>query len=182
MESRKQTLVIRRMGAFIIDILPIVIYIFITLAIGIGFVRGPLKDADPLDPVLSDLVAFITVILPVILYFAIQESSSRRATWGKRRLGLQVVTLDGTKLSFWQAFLRSALKFLPWQIAHTCIFHIPGWPSNPQEPEKWVVAGFVVAYLLLAITLLTLFLSKRQRTPYDRIAGTVVSRVDPGQS
>ena len=46
------------------------------------------------------------------LYCAFSESSSRRATIGKRILGLQVVTADGGRVSFGQATVRHFMKFL----------------------------------------------------------------------
>ena len=43
---------------------------------------------------------------------AFTESSNRRATVGKRIIGLQVVTSSGGKLSFGQASVRHFMKFL----------------------------------------------------------------------
>ena len=39
----------------------------------------------------GDLMAFITLVLPVILYFTLQESSPKQSTW-KRKAGIRVVT------------------------------------------------------------------------------------------
>ena len=108
------------------------------------------------------------MVLPVILFFALQEGSARQGTWGKRKLGLRVTRLDGRPLPLGRALVRSFAKFLPWQIAHTCIFHIPGWPPG------WAIAGFGVVRLLVISYLATLGLSKSHRTPYDRLAGSKV--------
>ena len=66
------------------------------------------------------------------------------------------------------------MEFLPWQIAHTCLFHIPGWPLAPGAPPAWVIAGFGLVWLLVISYLATLGLSKSHRTPYDRLAGSKV--------
>jgi uncharacterized RDD family membrane protein YckC len=166
-----------RLGAFALDFIPILGYILITLVIGITIVTGTFKGQSTgaySNPVLFDAIAFVTVVLPVILYFGIQESSVKRATWGKRRMGLIVVTQNGGRVSFGRALLRSAIKFLPWQMAHTCIFNIPGWPFAVQDFPAWVMTGFIVMYVIVAIYLLSLLI-KPYRTPYDWIAGTVVA-------
>ncbi len=46
------------------------------------------------------------------LYCAFMESSSWRATVGKRLLGLQVITTDGERISFGAATVRHFMKFL----------------------------------------------------------------------
>ena len=42
------------------------------------------------NPVRADLIAFLTTIFPVSVYFAWQESSVRQASWGKSKRGLIV--------------------------------------------------------------------------------------------
>lgn len=78
------------------------------------------------SPAARDLLAFLTLILPVILYFALQEGSARQATFGKRRAGLRVIRAGGGRLDLGRALLRSALKFLPWQMAHTAVIQLLG--------------------------------------------------------
>ncbi len=58
-------------------------------------------------------VAYVLVLtIGAWLYCAFAESSPRRATIGKRIVGLQVVTADGGKISFGQATVRHFMKFL----------------------------------------------------------------------
>jgi hypothetical protein len=77
-------------------------------------------------------------------------------------------------LTFGQAFLRSFLKFLPWQIAHTSLFHWEGWPFAPAEPTVMVLVGFGLVYLLVGIYIVSALVSKKHRTPYDWAAGSYV--------
>jgi uncharacterized RDD family membrane protein YckC len=169
-----------RLGAFALDLIPILGYIFAVLVVSLAVTSALIKGqptGNPLNPVLFDSLAFATVILPVILYFALEESSPKKASWGKRRLELQVVSQSGGRLSLIQALLRSAIKLLPWQIAHTCLFHIPGWPWNPQTPPAWVIGGFITLYAILAVYFISLLIKPKHRTPYDWLAGSVVVKV-----
>ncbi len=178
MNTRRPAGFLPRLGAFALDLLPILGYILLYAAVGLALYLGPFKPGPgraSADPAVFDALAFLTVILPVILYFASQEASTRMASWGKRRLGLQVLTRNGGRLGFGRSLLRSAFKFLPWQMAHTALFHIPGWPLAVQTVPTWVMAVFIVMYALLAFYLLTLLIDPH-RTPYDWIAGTVVVR------
>ncbi|MCA9886651.1 MAG: hypothetical protein KC708_26955, partial [Anaerolineae bacterium] len=60
-----------------------------------------------------------------------------------------------------------------WQLAHTCLFHIPGWPMAPAEPSGWVIAGLIAVQGLVLLYLLLLAL-RPHRPPYDWAAGTQV--------
>jgi uncharacterized RDD family membrane protein YckC len=168
---------IRRIAAFAWDYLVIAAYI-VLLAVFSSVawfgVLGRLPGAGDHPPWLFDLIAFVTLVLPVILYFSVQEAAASQATWGKRRAGLRVTAVDGGRLNLRRSLLRSGLKFLPWQIVHTSLFHIPGWPVAPTSPPGWVVAGFAVAYVLAGIYLVGLFVPSSRRTLYDRLAGARV--------
>lgn len=64
-------------------------------------------------------------------YCAFTESSSWRATVGKRALGLQVITTDGGRISFGQATIRHFMKFL----SFFCLmigFMMAGWTRRRQ--------------------------------------------------
>ncbi len=166
-----------RLLAFALDYLLIAAYATALAAVTFAAATGPLRSILAVllaTPASRDAVAFVTIVLPVILYFALQEGSARQGTWGKRRLGLRVTALDGGQLPLGRALLRSTAKFLPWQIAHTCLFHFPGWPLAPAAPPAWVTAGFVLVWLLVAGYLAMLGLSKSHRAPYDRLAGSAV--------
>jgi hypothetical protein len=84
-----------------------------------------------------------------------------------RKDGLLVVDDNRENLTRWRAFLRSFLKFLSWQIAHTSLFHWEGWPFAPAEPTLLVVVGFGLVYLLVGIYVASALNSKSHRIPYD---------------
>lgn len=168
----------KRVQAFAFDYLVIFAYAVVLAALTIGLVALSTSLGRsvtwPDDPFRADLLAFVTLVLPVILYFALQESSPRQATWGKRKAGIQVTNAAGGRLNRKRAFVRSTLKFLPWQIAHTSLFHIEGWPIAPASPAPLVVAGLVLVWVLLVAYMGSLFVSKNDRTPYDCATGAYV--------
>lgn len=56
--------------------------------------------------------ASIYTLLIVWLYFALLESSASQATFGKALLGLGVTDINGNRISFGRASLRTAAKVL----------------------------------------------------------------------
>lgn len=129
------------------------------------------------NPIGADLFAFATTILPVALYFAWTESSSSQASWGKRKRGIRVETSSGQRLSLGRALSRNLLKLLPWQVAHTCLFHIPGWPLNTGTPPLWVSIGLVLVWILIGWNAWAIGASKSRTSPYDRLLGIRCVRV-----
>ncbi len=115
-----------------------------------------------------DLFSFSTLVLPVIVTFVMQEACPRHATLGKRRIGLRVVLADGTPLAFGRSVLRSAAKFLPWQLAHTAVFHMVATPSG-----GYLVLA-VIAQALILVSLLAVILDPARRALHDWAAGTRV--------
>jgi uncharacterized RDD family membrane protein YckC len=74
---------------------------------------GRIFGIDPWDSKVFTGVAYILILaVGSWLYCAFAESSSWRATVGKRLLGLQVTTADGERISFGQATVRHFMKFL----------------------------------------------------------------------
>jgi uncharacterized RDD family membrane protein YckC len=127
--------------------------------------------------VLGHAVAAATLTLPAVLYTALSEASRRQATVGKRALGLRVVSDGGgRRLPIGRAVLRSLLKFAPWEVAHTALWHTPGWPVRP-DPQLVTWIGSIGSLALAGWYLLSFFVGSR-RTPYDRVTGARVVRAD----
>lgn len=93
---------------------------------------GHLLGLSPFGSKVAAGEAFI-IILSVgsWLYCSFTESSSWRATVGKRLLGLQVITADGGRTSFGQATVRHLMKFL--SLFFVMIgFMMSGWTKRRQ--------------------------------------------------
>ena len=167
-----------RAKAFGLDYLIILGYIAVLTAItwavigAAGLLGFTLKW--PENPFIADLMAFALLILPVILYFSLLESSQRQATWGKQKMGLRVVDAEGYAITKKRAFSRSVLKLLPWQLAHTTIFQMGGFSTAPVHTSPWIIAGFLIAYSMLGIYVATLHYSNAHRSLYDRLTNVFV--------
>ena len=74
-----------RLKALACDYLLISAYIFLLAAVSMAVIKISgvlgLSLRWPENPVLADLMAFITLILPVSLYFALSESSRYLEPW-----------------------------------------------------------------------------------------------------
>lgn len=167
----------QRIGAFLLDYLIIAAYLVLLVIIGVGLGFGPLRGvfrAMFADPNSSEFSAFLLLVLPVVLYFALLECSSWQATWGKRKMGLRVTDTHGVRISFPRSLIRSLLKFVPWELTHACLWRIPGWPLAPSTPSPVITAGLVLVWVLVAAYLVSMIVSKKHQALYDWIAGTFV--------
>ncbi|MBN1373490.1 MAG: RDD family protein [Anaerolineaceae bacterium] len=167
-----------RMIAFALDYIFIAGYLIFVVAIGVALNTFFPAVTNRLfsNPLSGQMTGFLILTLPVSLYFVLFESSAEQATWGKRKRGLQVTRTDGSRLSFLRAASRTLLKFIPWELAHTCIWQIS---FAQQEPSPIITLGFVLVWILIGANIVSLWISPTKQTLYDRLAGThvVVSRV-----
>ncbi len=177
--TRQRNLALRRLLAFLVDYG--VLALFVTVISVAGFaIRSQLgvtlsASTTFQQKLLAQAVVFATIMLPIMLYFAVSESSRWQATIGKRVLRLQVTDDHGGRPRLLRTLLRTAVKFSPWELAHTGVWHVPGTPFV-SEPAAFSF-GLWIAALLLALWWLASIWLGDGRTPYDRIAGTVVTRV-----
>ena len=166
----------QRVRAFVPDYVIILIYLAaITLLIwllNLFSINGWLFA----ERVRAQFVAFLLVTLPVTLYFAIRESSTQQATWGKRRVGLKVTDYNGERIGFGRAFSRTLLKFIPWELSHTLIWELS---FSPQEDSVMITFGFGLVYLLVGLNIASLILTKKHQTIYDLLAKTYVVKQAP---
>jgi hypothetical protein len=158
----------RRLRAFVWDYLLILGFIML---LGMLSRLAPPVQALFQRPVQRQVAAFVVLVLPVVLYFSLAEGSVSGTTWGKHKERLQVVCKNGCRLGMVRSFVRSMLKFLPWQIAHIAIYQsLPGrsWPAT----VIWLLYG--LAYGLALLYLLMIWRRADHRAPYDRLAGAAV--------
>lgn len=95
-------------------------------------ILSPRFGLSPITARYATGIAFIFLLaIGAWLYAACAESSSWRATVGKRIVGLQVVTSSGGQLSFGQATVRHFMKFLSLFTA-SIGFMMAGWTKRCQ--------------------------------------------------
>ena len=164
-------MLLRRLRALLGDVVLVLPWVAFAGAVGLGL---RVVDAAPTTPVGRDALAFVTLVGPTTVTAAWLESGPRRATPGKRWAGLQVVGLDGGTLPRHTALLRSVVRFLPWQLAHTAVFHLVDGSTSP--------AWFAVSVAAQATVLLSWVLVARDgRALHDRVTGArVVPAATPG--
>lgn len=169
-QKRNPSIILRRIGAYLFDYF-ILAFVLISLQgviylIGKGFPFNLLRSGIQIE-----LWIFLTISLPVWLYFAISECSSYKATLGKRLLKMQVTDLQGERISFWRALLRTIIKFIPWELTHlTLMFPVPLWSDSSPDLRT----GIYIVYLLLGVYLLTMLLNKKRQSIHDLVVRTIV--------
>lgn len=113
----------KRVGAFLIDGLilgvgyGVVGGIFATLFIGTaGSVIVSGNEFVGVETIAMGIIFYLLFMLAIIagswLYFALQESSPRMATIGKRAMGIVVTDMEGNRISFAKASLRFFGKWI----------------------------------------------------------------------
>jgi len=101
--------------------------------------------ADASQKAVVLLLFFASAWIPSGLYYAVLESSSRRATLGKMVLGLVTVRTDGSRVSFLRAtaryFVKAVVGFL---VPFGFVAMLPLFGTRRQGAHDWVT-GVVVA-------------------------------------
>ncbi|MHC4113249.1 MAG: RDD family protein [Planctomycetota bacterium] len=162
-----------RVLAFAFDYLAIALYLIVISAVSLT-VQLVFPKIVPMffnNPLSAQIITFCLITLPISLYFVLFESSPRQATWGKRRQGLKVIGTNGERLTRAHAIGRTVLKFIPWELAHTCIWQVS---LARQEPSPMITAGFVLVWILIGANVVMLWISPKHQTLYDWLAGTYV--------
>jgi uncharacterized RDD family membrane protein YckC len=126
------------------------------------------------NPVIGQLIAFVTLTFPVILYFTLSENGKYGSTIGKRKLRLHIVSKTLTKASFGQLLLRNCIKFFPWELAHFFIFRLFYFTATNKTTPDWVLTGLIASQLLAIIYLLFIIFNKNNRSIYEIFSQTRV--------
>lgn len=139
----KYRLTVKRVAAYLVDI----ILLFATLAPIVTLVEW-LSGVSPQTPRQVWIASVLSFSIPTWLYFILSDHSKMGATIGKRLFHLRVKTKNGSRLSFMRAFVRTAIKLLPWEMAH-----IFGFALAEDIPSVLQSAGLISANLLTLLYL-----------------------------
>ncbi|MBT1634725.1 RDD family protein [Clavibacter michiganensis] len=167
-----------RVLAVLIDWLFMCVWIALVAAVTVPLLL--VGAAMHLPPVAENAVATLVLVVPITIALAVLESGPRQATPGKRARRLIVQDArTGEALPFRRALIRNALKVaLPWIVAHAAVYALVDASRSAGAVPMGVQAATAVSYLLPTVWLVTLLIGSG-RTPYDRIAGTIVARSTP---
>jgi uncharacterized RDD family membrane protein YckC len=171
----EQMLLLRRVGAYALDI----IGLFVLLAPSgqvLLWLGGTIPNSGP---TIAQTILW-NFSLPAWLYFIVSDASAAGATIGKRVLGITVSRIDGARLIWHQALLRTTVKLLPWELVHIAAFAL-STDLTQFRPAQMV--GVAFANLLIVVYLLLAGFSRGQRSLHEYVAGTMVrSAHQPGRS
>ena len=163
----------RRILAYIFDcslILAFAICLGLIVLVAQNYFRFSLYQSA----IIGHLIAFFTLTLPALLYFSATESSSKKASFGKRVFGLQVLTIEGRPVSFKRAFSRAIILLLPWEIAHSAIWYGSAKPFL-EPPSIGALMMMIVAQGLVLFYLIMAIITPKQSIA-ERILGIVIVR------
>lgn len=167
-----------RFGANFIDMLVLLPFVFFNTWLGS----------------LSKPLAMLFIVPTSIFYIAYEVYFHGRfgQTLGKRAVGIRVVTLEGTPISWNQAFMRSSvsLVFALLTMAASLIayLHFPdaqysalGWWQRQTKLAdfypSWAYTVSTASTIWVWSEVLVVLLNKKKRALHDFIAGTVVIEV-----
>ncbi len=117
-------------------------FIMMGFAIVVGILIGVLGSLLGTGNVPEVVGNFLGLVIGW-LYGALQESSEARATWGKRALGLQVVDLQGGRISFGRATGRHFAKWISLAILLLGYFMML-WTKRRQTLHDLMAGCFVL--------------------------------------
>src|SRR5690606_39344269 len=108
----------------------IAVYMAVLALVAMAFGTGDGRcDRALAHAVGGQVLSFLVLTLPVIVYFALFESAALQATPGKRLLRIRVAAPGAGRLPRHRAFARAALKFLAREVSHGPLRHAPGRPD-----------------------------------------------------
>jgi uncharacterized RDD family membrane protein YckC len=165
-------LIFKRILAWIIDWVVILLYAVLLFGIMMTLNSFGIIGLGAVHPVKGQLIGFLTLTLPVILYCILFEAGQRHATLGKRVMKIEVT---GTPLTTREIVLRNIIKFIPWEFAHAGILWI-NYINTPETP-LWIWLLLIGPQVLIVIYIMSVVATKGSRSVYDMIAGTRVRHV-----
>lgn len=116
---------------------------------------------------------FLTISLPMWLYFILNESGPCQATLGKLLLGLKVTNLDGNRLTVTASTWRTVCKLAFFEIGHlSFLFPTPLF----DEPNPSFRVGIVLLIALMLVFFAVTFITPRRQSVHDLIVKTLVVR------
>ncbi len=125
-----------------------------------------------LNPIIGQLIGFLTLTFPVITYSYLTEKSNWRGTIGKKLQKLIVLT-DQNK-SAKNILIRNVLKFLPWELAHTGVHWTLYYNSTGIETPLWTWVILILPQVFVLGYFVSILISKGESSLYDKISKTKI--------
>jgi len=163
-----QPVLIRRIGAYVLDI----VLLFIILA-PLGYLVQRAMGIGPESAQGVYVALILNFSLPAWTYFALADRSHGGATLGKHWLSLRTEADGRRRVGRGQALVRTAVKMVPWEIAHASSFLF-----TPALGEftvgNWI--GIGASYTLSFVYLFIAWCTRGHRSLHDFAASTSVEQ------
>ncbi len=157
-------LVLKRSVAYVLDIC-LLFAILAPAALLVEQVVGII----PRTPSQVWLAAVVSFSIPAWLYFLLSDCSRSGATLGKKVFHLRVVEAGGAGIGWLRSLARTAIKLLPWEMAH-----IFGFALAEQVGQTFQAAGLIAANGLVLAYLAVLIANHGRRSVHDLLVNTEV--------
>jgi len=178
----------RRLLAFAIDLAVVYVAVVVLLQLVLQPVTDLIGPGWTRVGWFFTAYTFLTMSVPILLYFAGYEASPHQAPPGKQWLGMVVTDAAGERPGFGRVLLRTLVKLLPLELARIALA-LPGNPFvDPLTSElrmpgadaitPFFLIGSIVALILAGLYLLVAALDDDGRAPHDYLAGTYVLRAE----
>jgi uncharacterized RDD family membrane protein YckC len=162
----------KRLLSLAIDFSMIVAYVLLLFGFTTLIYRFVFEGTPKFDIFTAHLIGFLTLILPVLIYFISSELGVSSNTLGKRIVGLKVVSMDNQKLTVNQVVLRNVVKFLPWEYAHILVYILILVPKDADS--QLLIFGLILANIIPLVYLAMIVLRKDHRGPHELVSRTIV--------
>lgn len=159
----------KRIIAYIVDYLVIMCYAIILFLVTYTIHAVNNSPLEPQDPITGNIISFLTLTLPVFLYFYFYEIGSERGTLGKQ---LQSIYVENNTRK--NIFVRVFFKIIPWEIAHFGIHWSVHYSTNNIEIPMWNLIVSVFPNIIVIAYFISIVVTKGKSSLYDRIACTSV--------
>jgi uncharacterized RDD family membrane protein YckC len=164
---------VQRLVASIIDVMIVAVLQLIPITLAY-ILTLPLRQ-DEINPI--RVIGILAAVMVPFIYYTILPSSDIRATYGKKIMGLKLVTLQGEKINKPQAFTRVLLTMLiPITGIIMATLSIGGMTSNLNSAfeSSAIIAYVILIPIILWGPYLTIYFNPLKQTLYDMIAKTIV--------
>ena len=163
-----------RFKAFLIDYILIFTYLVLLAVLNV-FLFPSLQELFQGSLITAQFVGFLMVTLPISIYFTLSDSVFGGQSFGKKKMGIQVVDANGKALTIPRAVFRTVLKFFPWELSHFLVYRLVA-VGDGAVPLRYSLIGVVIYGLMFAYILTAIFTKKKQSL-YDIIAKTYVIKI-----
>ena len=167
-------MLLKRILAYTIDYFVIIMYAALLFLFTYSVYQILDKPIEPQDPITGNIISFITLTLPVFLYFYFFESSTKKGTIGKQIVKIKVINNSKKNI-----FIRVLFKIIPWEIAHFGIHWSVYYNELGAEIPVWNWVVNILPQVIIIFYFITIVFSKGESSFYDKIAKTKIEKNNP---